>query len=36
MIHHAEWTDPETGEAESASYVWLGQLMDHLARKFGG
>jgi hypothetical protein len=37
LLHRAEWTDPETGQRESTpGYVWLGQLMDHLARKFGG
>jgi hypothetical protein len=36
LIHRAQWTDPETGQEESASAVWLGQLMDRLERKFGG
>jgi len=34
LIHRAEYIDPETGEVASVSAVWLGQIMDHLARKF--
>lgn len=35
LCHRATWTDPETGDEESASAVWLGQLIDRLERKFG-
>jgi hypothetical protein len=35
--HRATYVDPKTGETETTQgFMWLGDLLNHLQRKFGG